>query len=73
MGFDSTRSEQVVEAYKRRKLAVSALRGMRELVHGCERDRSVDARLARIGVALVLVVLATAAWLYFSGDRITLP
>jgi hypothetical protein len=72
MGFDSTRSEQVVEAFKQRKLAVSALRGMRELVHGFERDRSVEVRLARIGVTLILVVLATAVWLYFSGDRITL-
>ena len=46
---------------------------MRELVHGFEQDRAAEARLARIGVALVLIVLATAAWLYFSSDRITLP
>ncbi|MDH3388634.1 MAG: hypothetical protein OEN02_12075 [Gammaproteobacteria bacterium] len=73
MESDSARSEQVVEAYKRHKLAVGALRRMRELVHGFEQDRAVDARLARIGVALILVVLATAAWLYISGDSITLP
>ncbi|MDH3221201.1 MAG: hypothetical protein OEO19_16855 [Gammaproteobacteria bacterium] len=73
MESDSTRSAQVVEAFKRHKIAASALRGMRELVHGFEQDRAAEARLARIGVALVLIVLATAAWLYFSSDRITLP
>ena len=52
-----SRSEQVVEAYKRHKLARSALRRIHELVRDFENERAFDRRLAGIGLALLLLVI----------------
>lgn len=69
---DIERSQRVVEDYKKRKIARSALHRIHELIHGFEQERIFDRRMARIGVILILVVLALAAFRFFSGDSITL-
>ena len=68
MSQQSTRSEQVVERYKRHKLAASALRRIHETIAGFEQDRADDARYARIGLVVVLVLFGIAA-LYLYGTR----
>ena len=72
MNPDIERSEQVVEDYKKQKLAVSALRRVRELIHGFEQDRLADWRLARIGIVIIIALLAIAAYLFFGADGVTL-
>lgn len=65
---DSERSEQVIESYKRRKLAASAIRRIHEIIQGFEQDRIADWRMARIGAMIILALLAIAAFLFF-GSR----
>ena len=72
MTSDIERSEKVVEDYKKRKIARSALRRVHELVHGFEQERIFDRRMARIGLILIFVVLAIAAFRFFSGESLTL-
>lgn len=59
---DDSRSEQVVTAYKRHKLAVSALHHIRRMLDGFERERQTDRRLALFGMVLILVFVVAAAW-----------
>lgn len=72
MPADSERSEAVIADFKKRKLARSALQRIREVIHGFEQDRAADVRMARIGVTVILVMLALAAYLFFGSDLVTL-
>lgn len=65
---DRERSEQVIESYKRRKLAASAIRRIHEIIQSFEQDRIADWRMARIGIVIILALLAIAAFLFF-GSR----
>ncbi len=69
---DTSRSQQVVEDYKKRKLAVSALRRIQEIVHGFEHDRHVDRRLAGIGIALIVVLVAATAYFFLGTSTVTI-
>ncbi|TNF85792.1 MAG: hypothetical protein JSU67_13505 [Gammaproteobacteria bacterium] len=68
---DSERSEQVIESYKRRKLAASAIRRIHEIIQGFEQDRIADWRMARIGAMIILALLAIAAFLFFGSRGVT--
>ena len=70
---DIERSEAVVEDYKKRKFAGSALRRIHEVIRGFERDRAADVRMARIGIAIILAILGVAAWFFLGVDSQTLP
>lgn len=71
MTAESSRSEQVINAYKRHKLSVSALHRVRRMLHGFEQERATDRRLALFGIAvLILLMLAVAAWLFLGGGRV---
>jgi len=72
MTVDSERSEAVIEDYKKRKLAASALRRIHQLILGFEQDRTMDERIARIGVGIIIVILGIAAWFFLGGDSATL-
>ena len=67
MSGQSDRSEQVIDAYRNRKLASSALSRIREMVQGFERERLADRRMAQIGIVIILLILAIAAYLFFGG------
>ncbi|MDH3761813.1 MAG: hypothetical protein OEU50_12585 [Gammaproteobacteria bacterium] len=69
MTADYERSEAVVEDYKKRKLAASALRRIRELIHGYEQDRVADVRMARIGI-IIIMLLGAAAYFFLGGDSV---
>ena len=66
------RSEAVVEAYRRHKLARSALRRVRDLIAEFDESRAADARLARAGIIALLLLLGLALIFFLSGERITL-
>ncbi len=66
MADEKSRSEQVVEACKRHKLARSALRRIHDLIRDFDSARAADRRLARIGLALLLLVIVLA-WLYYAA------
>lgn len=70
MTAEPSRSEQVVEDYKKRKLARSALRHIHSLIHGFEQDRAVDRRLAWIGVAIIVIVLATGSYFLLAAESV---
>ncbi len=72
MTADTDRSEAVVEDYKKRKLAHSALRRIGEIIHGFEKDRAADLRTARIGITIIIALLGVAAYFFFGGDSLTL-
>ena len=72
MASDTERSEAVVEDYKKHKLASSALRRIQEIIHGFESDRAADARMARIGIFVILAILGVATWFFLGVDSQTL-
>jgi len=72
MEAESSRSEQVIKAYKRHKLSVSALHHIRRMLRGFEQERAADRRLALIGVVVILAMLALAAWFFLGGDRMVI-
>ena len=72
MTDDSTRSEEVMEGYKREKLATSALREIQRLLQDFEQSRAEDRRFAVIGIILLLGLIAAAAVFLTGGETITL-
>ena len=70
MTTDESRSEQVITAYKRHKLAISALHHVRRMLRGFDEDRAADRRLAIVGVVVIVSLLALAAWFWFTGDQL---
>ena len=71
MSNDSSRSEQVVEGYKRHKLASSTLREIHRLLQSFEREREGDKRVAVIGIMVVIAIIA-AAFVYLGGSGETI-
>lgn len=67
-----TRSEEVVEAYKQRTLALSAMRRIHELIRGFEQERATDKRLAGAGLLAILLLIGVSLYFFLSGDSITL-
>jgi hypothetical protein len=72
MSADTSRSAQVIEDYKRHKLARSALCRIREMIRGFEKGRVLDRRLAQFGSILVLVLIGASAYFLLNTDRLTL-
>ena len=67
-----TRSEAVVENYKQRKLAQSAMRRIHELIQGFEQERVTDKRLAGAGLLAILLLIGVSLYFFLSGDSVTL-
>ena len=72
MSSDTSRSEQVIEGYKKHKLAHNALRRIRDLIHEFEAGRVLDLRLAQFGSVIILGLLGISAWFLLSADRLPL-
>jgi hypothetical protein len=72
MSQQSSRSEQVVEGYKKHKLAASALCRIHELIQSFERDRVADGRLAVIGLLGILVLVGISWYFLLSSDSLIL-
>ena len=72
MDSEPSRSEQVVEHYKKHKLVISALRKIQSLILGYEEDREIDARIASIGLVLILMLVAIVVYFFLSTDSITI-
>ena len=73
MSHDTSRSEQVVEDYKKHKLAASALRRIHLLIQVFEQDRTANLRLAGIGLTIILVLAGISGYILLSADSVTLP
>jgi len=73
MSQETSRSEQVIEGYKKHKLAASALAHIHELIQSFERDRIADRRLAVIGLLGILVLVGISSYFLLSSDNLTLP
>ncbi len=72
MADEKSRSEQVVEAYKRHKLARSALRRIHDLIRDFDSARAADRRLAWVGLALLLLAIVLTCLYYATVERATL-
>ncbi len=67
-----TRSEEVVESFKQRKLAFSAMRRIHELIQSFEQERATDKRLAGVGLLVILLLLGVSLYFFMSADSVTL-
>jgi hypothetical protein len=72
MSADTSRSEQVVENYKKHKLASSALRRIHDLIRGFEEGRALDLRLAQFGLIIILTLIGTSIYFLLGADKLTL-
>lgn len=72
MDSETSRSEQVIEDYKKRKITASALRRIHEIVQGFEQQRVEDRRLAWFGVVTIALILIVAAVVFFNLDSVRL-
>jgi len=72
MSTDTSRSAQVIEDYKRHKLASCALHRINDLIRGFEAERTIDRRLAQLGFILVLALIAASAYFLMNTDRLIL-
>jgi hypothetical protein len=66
MSTHPNRSDEVIEDFKKHKLAGSALRRIHDLLLGFEREQAFDRKIARIGM-LVVVVLVMVSFYWLSG------
>ena len=72
MSPDTSRSEQVIEGYKKHKLASSALCRIHDLIREFEEGRRLDLRLAQFGLVIILGLLGVSAGFLLSADRLSL-
>jgi len=68
----TSRSEQVIEDYKRYKLASNALCRIHDLIREFEEGRRLDLRLAQFGLVIILGLLGVSAGFLLSADRLAL-
>jgi ACT domain-containing protein len=61
-----SRSEEVVEDYKKRKLARSAYTKIRDTIEEWDTSRKIDHKLAILGMGAMLIIVVVAV-IYFSG------
>ena len=73
MSSTPTRSEAVVTSFKQRKLAISAMHRIRELIRSFEQERATDRRLAQLGLVVILLLIGVSLYFFMSGDSFTLP
>ncbi len=72
MSQTTSRSEQVIDGYKKHKLAASALAGIHALIQGFEQERVVDRRLAVIGLLSILLLVGISTYFLLSTGSLTL-
>ena len=73
MSQQTSRSEQVVEDFKRHKLAISALRRVRQIILGYDEDHATNLQLARVGLAVVLMLIVGSTYFLMNTHSIILP
>jgi len=72
MSADTSRSAQVIEDYKKHKLASCALHRINDLLRVFEAQREVDQRLAQFGSILVLALIGASVYFLLNTGRLTL-
>ena len=72
MKADNSRSDQVIEAYKRHKLSVSALHHIRRMLREFDRERAADRKLAIVGVVVIVSLFAVMVWLWLGGNDVVI-
>jgi hypothetical protein len=72
MSSQLNRSEAVITDYKKRKLKRSALRRIQDLLLSFDQERAFDRRLARIGMAVVVLLVAISLYWLASVDSMIL-
>jgi hypothetical protein len=70
MSVKISRSERVLEGYRKHKLARSVLRRVQNLIRGFDEDRQLDLRLARFGLVVVLPLITVSFLLLFSVESL---
>jgi hypothetical protein len=72
MSSQLNRSEAVITDYKKRKLKRSALRRIQDLLLSFDQEQAFDRRLARIGMAVVVLLVAISLYWLASVDSMIL-
>ena len=65
------RSQQVIAAYQRHKLSISAFSHIRQLLQQFERDRDIDRRIAWYGISITVAILVGALLGHFASVQAT--
>ena len=69
----TSRSDQVIEDYKKHKLAASAMHRVQALIRSFENERLTDRRLARFGLPGMLLLIGVSTYILLSGKILILP
>jgi len=72
MSPDMSRSELIIDGYKKHKLASSARCRIHDLIRGFEEGRRLDLRLAQFGMVIILGLLGISVCFLLSADRLFL-
>jgi hypothetical protein len=70
MDSNTTRSEQVIDDFKKQKLTNSALHKIRRLIKSFDDDRQSDVHWARIGLIILIFLLAGLSFYFFGTTEI---
>ena len=63
MDANITRSEQVIDAFKRHKLATSIYSQIHRVIEGFEENAKIDRQFAEVGIMVALIVTGLAVYL----------
>ena len=70
MNAQPGRSELVVDAYKKHKLAISAIKRIRQMIAGFERRARLDTQIGRIGLVILLLLMAALSFYIFGSSEV---
>ncbi len=70
--MDSERSNQVVGGYKKHKMNVSVMAGIRQLLIQFDADYATDRHWAWIGVVALIGLAMLAIYFFTGGSKITI-
>jgi hypothetical protein len=72
MSLPVNKSEVVITDYKKNKLERNALRRIQDLLLSFEQEREFDRRLARIGMVVVILLIAISLYWLASSESMIL-
>lgn len=67
MDSNATRSEQVIESFKKRKVAHSALHKIHRLIESFDEGRKTDTHWAKVGLITIIILLLLGLSIFFFG------
>lgn len=70
--MEAEHSGKVVDSYKQHKLNLSILAQIRALISSFEAGDAMDRGIARLGLAIVVVLILTAIYFFLSSSQVVI-